>query len=315
MVEVRLHGALAREFGRVWNLEVQSPAEAVQAIDTMKKGFRAAIMKLDQAGMVFRVRSKTHDYGDDDVEMLLGDTKRIDIIPIVRGASAGLRFVAGAVLFVVGAATSWLGGAGLPVAGLGLSLMFGAVTEWLTPKIKREDVEKSLNSWSFNGPVNTTEQGAPVPIIYGEVLTGGVPISAGIVTSSVTPDGATEPSVSIGGNPEFYVRAYGPGVYTIVVSLSASPFNLQDPLTYSWGYTGFASAVAKRLVISNRSTMRLELDYNITSSAVLDSGSVNVTVNGVTYGSGSGPVADDASTSLPVTVYVAYENLPAGGGA
>ena len=33
---------------------------------------------------------------------------------------------------------------------------------------------------NFNGPVNTTAQGNPVPVIYGEMIVGSATISAGI---------------------------------------------------------------------------------------------------------------------------------------
>ena len=35
-------------------------------------------------------------------------------------------------------------------------------------------------SYNFNGPVNTTAQGNPVPLLYGEMFVGSATISAGI---------------------------------------------------------------------------------------------------------------------------------------
>jgi len=35
-------------------------------------------------------------------------------------------------------------------------------------------------SYNFNGPVNTTAQGNPVPLLYGELFVGSSTISAGI---------------------------------------------------------------------------------------------------------------------------------------
>jgi predicted phage tail protein len=40
-------------------------------------------------------------------------------------------------------------------------------------------------SYSFSGIQNTSRQGVPVPIVYGETLVGSVVISAGIDTVQV----------------------------------------------------------------------------------------------------------------------------------
>lgn len=308
MVEVRLHGALARDFGRVWNLDIRTPGELVHAIECGRPGFRKAFLKLADLGMVFRVRSKTHDYDADDLHMTLGSTSRIDVIPVMRGAGAGFRFILGAVLFAVGAFTTIFGGAGAPIAGLGLSLMAGSVVEWLTPKIQRQDpTNNQLQSWGFSGPTNMAEQGYPVPVIYGEVLTGSMPISAGIIAAQVTPGGTVAAAVEIGGNTDLSAYTGGAGTQTMVVILSASPFNLDEPFAFTWSYTGFTGAVARRLTNVNKSTMRLELDYTGSINVdQKDTGTVSVSLTGKDSSgtSSSSPVDVTVNKSVAVSVYV-----------
>ena len=101
MVEVRLHGALGKQFGTIWNLDIATPGEAVAAIDSNFPGFRKAITDLSRTGHCFRVRTKTHDYNDSDIGVSLGASSRLDIIPIVTGASAGVRFVSAFVLAAI----------------------------------------------------------------------------------------------------------------------------------------------------------------------------------------------------------------------
>lgn len=306
MVEVRLHGALARDFGRVWNLDISTPAELVHAIECGKAGFRRAILALSEKGMVFRVRSKTHDYVAEDLGMTLGSTSRIDVIPIVRGAGAGFRFILGAVLFAVGAFTTVFGGAGTPIAGLGLSLMAGSVVEWLTPKMQRQEVSNSqMQSWGIAGPTNTAEQGSPVPVIYGEVLTGSMTISAGIIAAQVTPGGTVAAAVEIGGNTDLSAFTGGAGTHTMVVILSASPFNLDEPFAYTWSYTGFTNAIARRLTNASKGTMRLELDYTgITDVNQLDTGDVTVSVVGKDSSGTTSSSPVDVTVNKTVTVNV-----------
>lgn len=265
MVEVRLHGELAREFGKIWHLDITSPAEAAHAINCMRPGFSKKIRELDARGMVFRVRSREHDYDNDDVVMQLSDRiRRIDIIPIVRGASAGIRFVVGAILTAV----SFLPGMQM-LAPVGISMMLGSIVEWLTPVPKSDkQSDSALQSWTFNGPTNTTDQGSPVPIIYGEVLTGAQCISAGVAASQLTPGGAVSPEIRIGGQEALWGSVVGDqdptgllhgGKGTIKAVYGVGVFNLAGPLSYQWTWSGFNGADAVVIHNANGSAATLEV--------------------------------------------------------
>lgn len=299
MVEVRLHGALAAQFGQRWDLDISSPAEAVQAIEAGRPGFRKAIIDLAKKGMVFRVRSKTHDYNNDDVGTQLGKTRRIDIIPIVEGASAALRFVIGAVLVVAGIffQQPWM-------VSVGVGMMVGSVAEWLTPKIEKKDMKDGLRSWTIGGPADTADQGQPVNVIYGEVLTTGYPISAGISIAETVP-GSDNPAVEIGGRFDVGAAPGGDQPVTVVVALSASPVGVAEPFTYTWSYTGFAGALAARFIDSTGATMRLELDYPGGLLYQGDTGSVSVNLVGNKGNGEEGTVSVDSTE--PVTVSITPE--------
>ena len=78
---------------------------------------------------------------------------------------------------------------GTALFGLGASLALGGVAQLLTPTPKvPQGVDKQddpRKSYSFSGIQNTSRQGVPVPIVYGETLVGSVVISAGIDTVQV----------------------------------------------------------------------------------------------------------------------------------
>lgn len=181
MMLVVLHGILGREFGREWHLDVSSPAEAVRAIQANKPGFCKRIIELDRRGLVFRVRLGGEAIGEE--ELHLRSEKRLDITPVVQGAGAAARFVAGVALVVLGyftfGATTALG---MALISGGVGMMLGAVVEWLTPIPKRQEYENPENkpSYYFNGGANTTTQGLPVPVGYGELLVGSHVVSVGI---------------------------------------------------------------------------------------------------------------------------------------
>lgn len=280
MVEIRLHGALARDYGKVWHLEISTVQEAVEAISRARKGFKQAIMKLDRMGMVFRVRSRDHDFEGAEVSLSVGGIERIDIIPVLRGASAGLRFVIGALLVI----STFLPGPqmGNPyLQAVGTSLMFGSVAEWLTPTPKKQDSGKSLQSWGYQGPTNQAEAGQVIPLIFGEVLVGSVPISAGISTARVAPNDSIDALVTIGGRTDnsFWADYTNPVTYSLV--FSASPYNIADPMTYAWTVTGFALATSK-VVTQNGATVTVSLTYTDPGLGLVDdTGSVSVTVTGM----------------------------------
>jgi len=300
MVEVRLHGALGAEFGRRWDLDIQSPIEAVAAIEAGRPGFRAAIRRLDRSGMVFRVRTKAHDYSDEDVAVSLGSATRLDIIPIVRGASAGIRFVIGSALLILG----W----GNPIAmSIGSTLVFGAITEWLTPTPKRE-AYNNVESWTLSGPTNTVQQGAVVPVIYGEVLTGSQVISAGISAADLSPEGSTGPFVSIGGRTDYNFASQRTGTQTIVASLSMAPSNLEAPYTILWSYTGF-TGLSVAMSGETTSNLKLAVTFELTNSEieVKTAGAATVTVTGINP-------ADKASATVTTSVALAMSMVYDDGG-
>ena len=56
----------------------------------------------------------------------------------------------------------------------------------LAPQQELEEDDKDPRvSFSFSGVQNTTRAGTSVPIVYGEIVTGSVVISAGIDTDQV----------------------------------------------------------------------------------------------------------------------------------
>jgi len=73
-------------------------------------------------------------------------------------------------------------------------LVLGGVSQLLTPVPKVNQITSGTaantdqdprKSYSFSGVQQTSRQGVPVPICYGETLVGSVVISAGIDTVQV----------------------------------------------------------------------------------------------------------------------------------
>ena len=77
-----------------------------------------------------------------------------------------------------------LGVVGAPLLNLGISMALGGIVQMLSPQqsgSSAADAVENGASYNFNGPVNTTAQGNPVPVLYGRMVVGSAVISAGIL--------------------------------------------------------------------------------------------------------------------------------------
>ena len=84
------------------------------------------------------------------------------------------------------AGTAVMTGIGTALSAVGAGLVLSGVSEMLFPLPKPEMPEDDPRiSFSFSGVQNTSRAGTAHPIVYGEVVTGSVVISAGIDTDQV----------------------------------------------------------------------------------------------------------------------------------
>ena len=69
---------------------------------------------------------------------------------------------------------------------VGTSLVIAGASQMLTPTPPTPpEAPENKPSYVFNGAVNTTAQGYPVPIGYGRMIVGSAVISAGIVAEEL----------------------------------------------------------------------------------------------------------------------------------
>lgn len=194
--KIRVYGRLAKFLGRrVLEADVASAAEAVRFMVT-----NWPELEKHMADQHYRVSVGGYDLTLDELHDPAGQ-QEIKIVPVVAGAGGAVgRILIGAALivgaFFTGGATIGLLGLAAPVAvstvlaGIGVSLVLGGVAQLLTPVPKMntgKDSDKDpRKSYSFSGIQQTSRQGVPVPVVYGETLVGSVVISAGVDTVQVT---------------------------------------------------------------------------------------------------------------------------------
>ena len=196
--KIRVYGQLAKFLGqRVFEADVASAAEAVRFLVV-----NFPQLEKHMADQHYRVSVGSYDLTLDELHDPAGQ-QEIKVVPVLAGAGAVGKIIAGAALvalsfFLPGAQIGLfgLGQIGLtalaaPVLAIGSSLVLGGVAQLLTPTPKinapgtPQDNSDPRKSYSFSGIQQTSRQGVPVPVVYGETIVGSVVISAGIDTVQV----------------------------------------------------------------------------------------------------------------------------------
>jgi predicted phage tail protein len=206
-----LSGVLADRVGmtRIERVSVETAAEAVRMMLANFPGLETLILAHD-----WKVVAANNELDHDELHYPVGRTEEIRFTPIIKGSGAGGRIVAGALLiagsfFVPGVALAGIA-LGPVMFGIGASLLLGGVSQLLTPKTptpRRERDPRETKSYSINGVQNTSRQGVPVNVPFGEVVIGGIVISAGITTAALPPGKSPKRASSSHGSP----RAAGKG--------------------------------------------------------------------------------------------------------
>jgi predicted phage tail protein len=183
--KIKLYGRLAKFIGkRVLRAEVASTAEAVRFLlanwPELERHMR------DQH---YRVSVGDYELSEDELGHPVGQ-QEIKFVPVVTGAGATGRIIAGIALVAVGLFVPGIGALGVQLlVGVGASLVLGGVAELLTPTPKvpqgPDTQDDPRKSYSFSSIQNTSRQGTPVLICYGEIYVGSVVISGGIDTVGV----------------------------------------------------------------------------------------------------------------------------------
>ena len=201
--KIKLYGELA-EFVCHKEFEVQ--------VDSLPKAVSFLVNNFPQVESYMNPKYyqvKIGNYAIDESEIYHPIGKEdIHFVPVISGsrgfgrimfgaALIGLAFATGGIsltfaqvpLINAGAITGITGTfLGKAIAGIGASLVLSGVSDLLfplppTPEFSSE--EDPRLSFSFSGTQNTARAGTPVPIVYGEIMTGSVVVSTSLDTQQV----------------------------------------------------------------------------------------------------------------------------------
>jgi predicted phage tail protein len=182
VITVLLYGHLRKKFGKFHRFDIRTPAEAIRALAANFPSFQKHLLDHNEPGYHVIVGKRdsrdehTLEHPADDV---------IRIVPAIAGRKNGvLQTVLGIVLIVVGV---FLMGS-QPLVSAGISMLIGGVVQLLSPAPKTKgpaERPENLPSYGFDGATNTSAQGNPVPLFYGEGIVGSQVVSVGLSTESI----------------------------------------------------------------------------------------------------------------------------------
>ncbi len=193
--KVKLHGELAEFVGhKELEAVVNNTADAIRFLVTNFPKLEAHM-----ADRHYQVIVDEQSVDEDSLHNPIGSSD-INIVPVIVGSGGnvvrgllgvaliGLSFSGALFLkpFTMSGGLAAAGAGAKAAFGIGAALTIDSVATLLFPIPNSNDEGDPRISFNFSGIQNTSRAGTAHPIVYGEVVTGSVVISAGIDTNQVT---------------------------------------------------------------------------------------------------------------------------------
>ena len=193
--KIKLYGELAKFVGhKEFDVKVDTLSHAVSFLINNFEGIEQYM-----SPKYYQVKVGNYELSEDELTHPIGK-EDIHFIPVISGAGRGAgKFFLGAALIGVAlinpfgaAAIGTFGGTPLLVSKavgfVGISLALTGVSEMLTPLPPSREFDREQDprlSYNFGGTQQTSRAGTPVPLVFGEIVTGSVVISGTIDTEQV----------------------------------------------------------------------------------------------------------------------------------
>ena len=200
--KLKLYGELAEFIGhKEFEIQVDSLAKAVSFL---VNNFPQVEKYMNP--QYYQVKVGNYAVNEEEIHHPIGQ-EDIHIVPVIAGAGSGTgkfllgaALIGGAFLFTPLSAGSFFSpivapgsfAAAMPITkaavALGGALVLSGVSDMLFPVPKPKEFKSEQDpqlSFSFSGTQNTSRAGTPVPIVYGEIITGSVVISGAVDTQQV----------------------------------------------------------------------------------------------------------------------------------
>jgi len=181
---IKLFGELAKQTGvETLELDVDTPRMAILGLNALVPNFEETMRGLNcpinvvSINTLDKEKSKGYDKKafQDDFE----DADEICIVPDISGA--GAETVA---YLIMTYEFSYMAAVAITIAlNVAVAYALGSVASMLAPKPDTAGGSQRADqkpSFIFNGPINVSKQGYPVPLVYGTCLVGSIVMSSAV---------------------------------------------------------------------------------------------------------------------------------------
>jgi predicted phage tail protein len=168
MTEIHLHGILGKKYGRLHRLAIKEPKDVVRALEANHEGFLKDLKDLLGKKIIYTIIADDHwVQGNSFVENK--KIKKIDFVPAIIGSGP------------------------LAIISLVISVGFAVYSYVQSSKQQYPQIPgaegtsmASSKSLSFSNRENITEQGNPVPLVYGRLKVGSFVIQSTVKSFPLT---------------------------------------------------------------------------------------------------------------------------------
>lgn len=202
---IKVYGKLAKHLGqRSFKAVVRTPGEAIKFLLANFPDLRPVLSEGEYTVSVGRHQLPIGEHPE-FIGYPVAGSEPIRIVPVISGAGgntgsilAGMALIGASFLFpgagmfgagmgVFGplnpAAIGTLTSIGTALSAVGASLVLTGIAGIISPIPKTPEMDSDpRENFNFSGVQNTSRSGVVVPVIYGEVVTGSITISAGLNT-------------------------------------------------------------------------------------------------------------------------------------
>ena len=174
---IRVRGTLAKLLKRrTFKAAVRSPQEAIRFLLANYPELESYMRP-----RFFHISVGERVIGEESIGLPAGFYEDINITPAICGAGGPVgQTIAGIALITLSIFVPFVAPVFLPL-GIGLTLtgVAGLISPFTPDRPESSDL-RSQDSYSFSGIQQTSREGPPVPLVYGEIITGSIVLAVGI---------------------------------------------------------------------------------------------------------------------------------------
>ena len=203
---LHLYGDLAKTYGKKHTVASAVMVEALRIVDCNHPGFLRRVHR----GQFHCLRGAKTLKGSSEMHphhVIIPVEGDLHLIPVATGAKSRTAKIIFSVIVGGALLATGIGGALAPLASgggfgggavalgvhlgvtygtvalMGAGLLLGGISMLLTP-VPKDPGERKPTSFTFDGPLNAGNEGGPIPLLYGELIVGGVTIASDISSSA-----------------------------------------------------------------------------------------------------------------------------------